>query len=949
MSLIAPRIMETRVGWVAMPLAKATDWRCISAQHPTPSVGSSIERSNEVCRLPEHSLHSRGKQASKLLLESTMLRVHNVQRNGNSMRISSGPDANCDLVSHADEKVTIDTEIIRESEVPMSGTDGNQCEDNLEKPRLSRPTPRAHVKDATMEPDGLPAIIRPEPNAYLGADRRDGWDGLGDIGTLRLGGVLFHSRDEVFQRFGNLLHHTRINDRVPAFEQDLLLELVKKGHRAPNEKIGVGVDYVWVGRHAEWRGQRCFMLHRFDGTDIDFSYRKCINNLFLQQWELGDLPPLVQLRNDAKRYMGLVRHRPGSWSLREGVDVEEFRKHTRAIFKAVFSVLETISGERQRTATVLAIEALGWTALANKELRPQILEHRCFPRLLADAALIIDELQIDELGDAVLHLSALSEDAHVLELMEHLSVRLMDSVNQMRVVPIIQLLRAFAQTQIVPKAISLSQLMLRLEVTIQKEMIPLYLIGDLIYAVTKLGLQGQSTMDVLGGRIRWSSFVNVPYQVTKAFCIMAKEDYYPNESLANELCDLACSQQEQLPSYFATWIWTSIVALRHKLPPVLLKRFLGIVEERLNMFSASDLSKWIWGLGNHGLDVPVYDTMLARLVDIIDLDKKRNPLNSVELWMCLWSMAILGKYDMPEFTLLWERACRMPIQPKILTMAFQVSVATEMAAPHLDLHLPEPLFRAAKESWQSRVRHTCISSFHSSVCRVLKGMGFSFVYEHVTENHLCSVDIALLPPQPEAWRQQQRIPTSDAAADGNPDSVDVPRAHESLEFNEFGGNDQGWDPEDDIACITSNAFEDSALASASVGSVGVLEEADMDDIVTDYKRSQQINFMLNEVEPQNGCRQKEEERQIGEIELERLLREASLPKVAIEVDGPSHFFRNSREELGRNGIRQMLLKKLGWTVVHVPYYDWADEKVKAAYLLEVMEKAGVNSQDFLGN
>ena len=52
-------------------------------------------------------------------------------------------------------------------------------------------------------------------------------------------------------------------------------------------------------------------------------------------------------------------------------------------------------------------------------------------------------------------------------------------------------------------------------------------------------------------------------------------------------------------------------------------------------------------------------------------------------------------------------------------------------------------------------------------------------------------------------------------------------------------------------------------------------------------------------------------------------------KVAIEVDGPSHFARNfprrrlSGEETDTTNSRYRYLEKAGWTTVHVPWFEWA--------------------------
>ena len=55
-------------------------------------------------------------------------------------------------------------------------------------------------------------------------------------------------------------------------------------------------------------------------------------------------------------------------------------------------------------------------------------------------------------------------------------------------------------------------------------------------------------------------------------------------------------------------------------------------------------------------------------------------------------------------------------------------------------------------------------------------------------------------------------------------------------------------------------------------------------------------------------------------------------KVALEVDGPSHFLglttgqvpqASSRlRETGATGLKHRLLARAGWTVVQVPYWEW---------------------------
>jgi hypothetical protein len=50
-----------------------------------------------------------------------------------------------------------------------------------------------------------------------------------------------------------------------------------------------------------------------------------------------------------------------------------------------------------------------------------------------------------------------------------------------------------------------------------------------------------------------------------------------------------------------------------------------------------------------------------------------------------------------------------------------------------------------------------------------------------------------------------------------------------------------------------------------------------------------------------------------------------LEKFAVEFDGPWHYLTNldgSRKRSGSSTFKDEVLRKLGWTVVHVPFYEW---------------------------
>jgi very-short-patch-repair endonuclease len=45
-------------------------------------------------------------------------------------------------------------------------------------------------------------------------------------------------------------------------------------------------------------------------------------------------------------------------------------------------------------------------------------------------------------------------------------------------------------------------------------------------------------------------------------------------------------------------------------------------------------------------------------------------------------------------------------------------------------------------------------------------------------------------------------------------------------------------------------------------------------------------------------------------------------RIAIEVDGPSHFTTNTLEPLGHTRLRDRLLSAMGWQVVSIPFFEW---------------------------
>ncbi len=45
-------------------------------------------------------------------------------------------------------------------------------------------------------------------------------------------------------------------------------------------------------------------------------------------------------------------------------------------------------------------------------------------------------------------------------------------------------------------------------------------------------------------------------------------------------------------------------------------------------------------------------------------------------------------------------------------------------------------------------------------------------------------------------------------------------------------------------------------------------------------------------------------------------------RIALELDGPSHFTTNTLEPLGHTRLRDRLLSAMGWRVVSIPFCEW---------------------------
>ena len=62
-------------------------------------------------------------------------------------------------------------------------------------------------------------------------------------------------------------------------------------------------------------------------------------------------------------------------------------------------------------------------------------------------------------------------------------------------------------------------------------------------------------------------------------------------------------------------------------------------------------------------------------------------------------------------------------------------------------------------------------------------------------------------------------------------------------------------------------------------------------------------------------------------------------EISVEVNGVFHYARNSEALLGKDIVKQNLLKKLGYRVLTVPYFDWAilETQKRRSYLEDLIK------------
>ncbi|ERN00640.1 hypothetical protein AMTR_s00091p00171300 [Amborella trichopoda] len=73
-------------------------------------------------------------------------------------------------------------------------------------------------------------------------------------------------------------------DKLSSEHETIILEKLLPYHPEADKKIGPGVEFITIDYHPDFENSRCLFLMRKDGTEVDFSFWKCIKGLIRKKY-----------------------------------------------------------------------------------------------------------------------------------------------------------------------------------------------------------------------------------------------------------------------------------------------------------------------------------------------------------------------------------------------------------------------------------------------------------------------------------------------------------------------------------------------------------------------------------------------------------------------------------------------------------------------------------------
>lgn len=117
------------------------------------------------------------------------------------------------------------------------------------------------------------------------------------VQSIKLGSKVFNTREEMYSYFYHLLYGWKLDQNLDQHEFEVLNDLVTLSNP---HKVAGGIVAFQVRIHPDWQS-RCYFLIRKDGSDDDFSFRKCVNTLM----------PLPENLFNRNCDLNLKKHFPG--------------------------------------------------------------------------------------------------------------------------------------------------------------------------------------------------------------------------------------------------------------------------------------------------------------------------------------------------------------------------------------------------------------------------------------------------------------------------------------------------------------------------------------------------------------------------------------------------------------------------------------------------------------
>ena len=88
--------------------------------------------------------------------------------------------------------------------------------------------------------------------------------------------MVFKTKKAAIEHFRKYLHEAEEWKPLEGDAFDDVCGLIMR-HPSKDEKIGSGIDAIYVRQNPMFPTQRSFWIRRTDGTETDFSYLRCID------------------------------------------------------------------------------------------------------------------------------------------------------------------------------------------------------------------------------------------------------------------------------------------------------------------------------------------------------------------------------------------------------------------------------------------------------------------------------------------------------------------------------------------------------------------------------------------------------------------------------------------------------------------------------------------------